>query len=111
MVLVVLAMLPPDDRPGVTKANFDRVQDGMTKAEVEAIFGEKGKQPYILELSFEPHELAAHVSLCREGFDGAVWRSGDSGATIAFCNDRVVLKRWGGSTETIFDKVCRWLRL
>ena len=34
VVLVVLVMLPPDDRPGVTKANFDRIKDGMTKPEV-----------------------------------------------------------------------------
>jgi hypothetical protein len=37
-VLIVLALLPP--RPGVTKENFDRIEIGMTEAEVEAIFGE-----------------------------------------------------------------------
>jgi hypothetical protein len=40
VILGVLAMLPP--RPGVTKANFDRIEKGMTLAEVEEIFGEKG---------------------------------------------------------------------
>ena len=38
IVLATLAMLPP--RPGVTKANFDRIKIGMTTMEVEAIFGE-----------------------------------------------------------------------
>jgi outer membrane protein assembly factor BamE (lipoprotein component of BamABCDE complex) len=33
----VLVMLPPG--PGVTKANFDRIEKGMTKAKVEEIFG------------------------------------------------------------------------
>lgn len=37
LVLGVLAMLPPS--PGVTKANFDRIEIGMTMTEVEAILG------------------------------------------------------------------------
>ena len=38
VVVVVLAyVLPP--RPGVTKENFDRIEVGMTRAEVEKIFG------------------------------------------------------------------------
>jgi hypothetical protein len=41
VILGVSAILPP--RAGVTKANFERVQDGMTLAEVEGIFGEKAR--------------------------------------------------------------------
>ena len=37
LALGVLALLPP--RPGVTKANFDRIEIGMTVAEVDQIFG------------------------------------------------------------------------
>jgi len=37
VVLGVLSILPP--RPGVTKATFDRIEDGMTRTEVEQIFG------------------------------------------------------------------------
>ena len=37
LVLGVLAMLPPS--PGITRANLNRVQVGMTLAEVEAILG------------------------------------------------------------------------
>src|ERR1017187_4650698 len=33
----VLALLPPS--PGVTKANFDRIQDDMTNADVKQILG------------------------------------------------------------------------
>lgn len=36
VALVVLAFLP---RPGINKENFDRIEVGMTRAEVEAIFG------------------------------------------------------------------------
>ena len=34
---LVLALLPA--RPAVTQANFDRLKEGMTRVEVEAIFG------------------------------------------------------------------------
>jgi hypothetical protein len=34
---LVLALLPA--RPAVTQANFDRLKEGMTQGEVEAIFG------------------------------------------------------------------------
>jgi hypothetical protein len=39
--LGVLAMLPPS--AGDTKANFDRIQDGMRRAEVETILGQEGE--------------------------------------------------------------------
>ena len=41
VTLGVLAMLPAifPPKPGVTKANFDRIEKGMTMTEVEAIFG------------------------------------------------------------------------
>ena len=40
LVLGVLAMLPP--RIGVTKANFDRIEIGMTRTEVGKILGSLG---------------------------------------------------------------------
>jgi hypothetical protein len=39
VTLGVLAMLPPG--PGVTKANFDRIEKEMTRAEVEQVFGQE----------------------------------------------------------------------
>ncbi len=47
IVLVVLALLLP--RPGVTEENFDRIEVGMTRAEVEAIFGgpATGSNPWV----------------------------------------------------------------
>jgi hypothetical protein len=38
---LVLALLPA--RPAVTQANFDRIKEGMTQVEVEAIFGGPAK--------------------------------------------------------------------
>ena len=37
LVLAVLAILPP--RPGISKANFDRITVGMSKAEIQEILG------------------------------------------------------------------------
>jgi hypothetical protein len=41
LTLAGLALLPP--RPGVTQANFDRIEDGMTREEVERILGGPGR--------------------------------------------------------------------
>ena len=91
-VPVVLALLP---HPGVTKANFDRVQNGMTKAEVNQFLG--------VERAFAGD------------FDGsmAIW-DGDDGskAIIQFHADgSAYIKEWRPSTESITDKFRRWLHL
>ena len=41
-VCVTLAFIATVPNPGVTKENFDRIEIGMTRAEVEEIFGGKG---------------------------------------------------------------------
>ena len=90
VVLGVLSVLP--SRPGVTKANFERIEEGMTKAEVEGIFGREGKMGGVKLWMF--------------------WEADDgSEAGIAFIDDCVVSKRWHDSTETILDKIRRWLHL
>lgn len=90
----VLAMLPP--RPGVTKANFDRIQEGMSRAEVEEIFGQEGV-----------------VVSSREGKHKAVrWLAEDgSTAGVLFVEDWLLDKDWHDSNEAILDKIRRWLHL
>jgi hypothetical protein len=89
----VLAMLQPDDRPGVTKANFDRIEYGMTKEQVEEIFGREGVPLW------SPREL--------------LWASDDGSEIevdfgVVGC---VQNKIWVSSNETILDKIRRWLHL
>jgi hypothetical protein len=92
VILGVPAMLPPDTRPGVTKANFDRIEMGMTLAEVEEIFGREG----------EPCPCPPWV----------IWEaSGGSLVSIKFVDDCVLDKEWPDSKETILDKIRRWLHL
>jgi hypothetical protein len=90
VILGVLAMLPPS--PGVTKTNFDRIEKGMTRAEVEEIFGEKGAMAGMHEHTF------------------VFWLANDgSSASVDFVNDCVAAKRWEDSDETILDKIRPWL--
>jgi hypothetical protein len=96
MTLGVLMLLPP--RPGVTKANSDRIQKGMTLAEVERILGGEGFRG--------------------EGGDRAqfdtcsVWETDDGSiALVGFTDGGVVHLEWQESNESILDKICRWLRL
>lgn len=98
----ILAMLPP--RPGVTKANFDRIQHGMTKMEVEEIFG--GKNTGIWA---DPKKQQVwDVVIGGQSF----WKADDgSEAYIDFVHDGVTEKTWEPSTETLFHKIRRWLHL
>ena len=94
VVLVVLALLPP--RTGVTKANFDRIQDGMSIAEVELILGGAG-QPF--------HGFANQKqTLVWLGDDGSL-------AFVEVADNSVKSKMWNPSNETFADKLRRWLRL
>jgi hypothetical protein len=80
VVLVVVALLPPP--PGITKENFDRIEVGMTRAEIEAILGgpANGRDPR---------------NGLRIGLNA--WEDDSSGdlATIDFDEkDRVTSKHW-----------------
>ena len=95
VTLGVLALLPA--RPGVTKANFDRIQDGMRIEEVDQIFGGPG-------LNFDGFAHHKHTTLVWQADDGSI-------AFIEVEGDAVVSKRWGQSNETIMAKLRRWLHL
>jgi hypothetical protein len=94
LVLGVLSMLPT--RPGVTKANFDRIEEGMTTEEVKAILGEN--------YEFMGPDLAN--SLAAFGFVADTYQ-----ALIAFRSGRVTDKMWQQNRETFADKLRRWLHL
>jgi hypothetical protein len=96
VALGMLAMLPP--QPGVTKANFDRIENGMTLQEVERILAAKGvyfNGGTTIDPRTPPPLFWLHVN----------------GMSIAvqFNNAKVTSKHFRESTETAFDKVRRWL--
>ena len=93
VALGVLAMLPPG--PGVTKANFDRIEKGMTMVEVKRIFGEEGT-PFLM--------WSARDWKCWQADDG-------SDAFVEVVDDCAGEKHWTDSNETFFNKIRRWLHL
>src|SRR5258706_14860110 len=84
----VFAMMPPNNRPGVTKANFDRIIVGSDRTEVESILGSRGN--------------ARSAFMTGGGITMSACWSGDDGshAVIQFFNDEVMSKNWTDSTET-----------
>jgi hypothetical protein len=96
IAVAIPALQPPG--PGVTKANFDRVEDGMSREDVEAILGEDSE---LFLINAGP----THATRTWTGADGST-------ACISFyILQGVRSKRWTESTETIPDKLRRWLPL
>ncbi len=96
LLLGVLTMLPP--RPGVTKANFGRIQEGMPLADVEGIFGRRG-------------ELWGFAGGDRFNWVWR-WRAKDKSVVeVMVKSDCVTGKVWQDSDETFFDKIGHWLHL
>ena len=98
IVLVAIAMLPP--RPGVTKANFDSIEIGMTKEDVTGILGENVTGPWKIM-------AVNHTYFSWWGTEG----KRPAQANIFFDDDRVIDKWWFPSNETIAEKFQRWLHL
>ena len=96
VTLSILVLLPPS--PGVTKANFDRIEKGMTVAEVEEIFG-RGANIVTRDVVEKNDRFRA-------------WSEADgSRADIYFMDSFVTDKHWWESNETLFDKIRRWTHL
>jgi hypothetical protein len=101
VTLGVLAMLPHG--PGVTKANFDRIETGMTRTEVEEIFG-------------GPSESKTYTTVGEITTITDVWGQIEQGkcvglANVNFQDEMVVDKEWHSVPETILGKIRRWLHL
>ena len=92
VIAAALTMLP-ENRPTNTKTNFDRVEEGMTEAQVQAIFG-------------RPYAQAMFSGECTH----SVWDSEDGAfALVTFVGDTVRVKSWHIPNETLVEKVCRLL--
>ena len=109
VTLGVLTILPP--RPGVTNANFDRIEKGMTKAKVEQVFGGEGELPLSIQRGMTKAEVEQVFG--REALKSVLdWKAADGSlAEIRFKNDCVSEKEWYDSEGTFLDKIRRWLHL
>jgi hypothetical protein len=97
LTLAVLALLPP--RPGVTSANFERIEDGMTQEEVEKILGGPAAD------WFSPKR---GVSVTYFVWDHPYDRTQ---VFVGFRDNHVIQKEWGGPPDTFMQKLKRLLRL
>jgi hypothetical protein len=70
----------------VSKQNYDRIQVGMTRSEVEATLGRTD----------EKSSAGASVGLIGVSGQALVWRENDRTITIVFVNERVMLKSQTG---------------
>src|SRR5438552_2519853 len=90
--VVFVAALLMSGGPGVTKADFDRIEEGMTLQEVEQILGKPGTYTW----------------------GGFYWHFDDgAGAFVVFDFNGASAghKTWQDSTESPLDKIRRWLHL
>lgn len=96
-LLVVALLPPPRTRSAVTEANFDRIQLGMSVAEVKAIL-----DPDTALSSFNRDDEESHTWLNPD--DGSV-------ADLMFSDGKLDVKKWTPSRQTLTDKIRRWLHL
>jgi hypothetical protein len=102
LVLGVLALLPP--RPGVTKENFDRIEEGMSRAKVEEVFGGPPKKfhaPIDKAVSYLMRDV--------EWQSAEEWESesGDAAFILFDENGRVERSLWDGwpDDRTVLEKL------
>ena len=97
VILAVLTVLPL--HPGVTKANFDRIEIGMTLPEVEAILGtDRGSRPILTDIMLPiGHEVEEWGG--DEGFANIIFDEGK----------RMVRKDWDSAPLPFLDRIRRRL--
>jgi hypothetical protein len=101
-------LLTPDQRPSVTKANFDNLLEGMSKEQVEALLGENNRTTF-------------YGGSLHGGGGVQSWRADDGARvdiffTVQYLDDRPEWKAsssmtWTDSTETTWQRIRRWLRI
>jgi len=94
---LLFVAFPP--RPGVTKANFDRIEKGMTRADVEELFGKPASGSYL-------HGGKKIRHTCE------LW-SGDEGSATIICDEEhgiVADKEWSTRKLSVLQTLRRWVR-
>jgi hypothetical protein len=111
LTLAVLALLPP--RPGVTPANIERIEDGMTVAEVEKILGGPGESFWSYLARSSSTSPLGIVGGTKFGNTMLVWHHPHDGTCVAvsFDRDARVKGKFSGPPETFMQRVQRLLHL
>jgi hypothetical protein len=93
---VIATVMLMSERPCLNKANFNKVQMGMTRDEVERVLGQPVGQEDRID----------------EGIVVVIWGLADrTQARVEFANGVVWDMAYEESTETVRDKLRRWTRV
>jgi hypothetical protein len=90
VLLVVTCLLLPGCKSKITKANFDKIQDGMTLEEVEGILGKGESQTGDPSVMLGQAGVALPMQSGQSKDQVYVWESGNKKITIVFRQDKVV---------------------
>jgi hypothetical protein len=107
VVFTARPILLPPTNSRITKANCDRIMPGMSRADVEAIFGPPGDfrtLPVSTEHPGEDDDIAPHGKV-------ALWRGNDGCAVVAFDAEKdVAIGAWFAMTRTRREGVWELIR-
>ena len=102
-IVIILALIPA--KPGVTKANFNRLDVGMTRNEVEAVFGGPCNEGLV-----QADSIFAFSSGQQHQAWQQAWQGVDGFALVKFNeNSQVEETTWHQRAGTIWDKLRRML--
>jgi hypothetical protein len=110
-IAVVIPMLRPP-RPGVTKANFDRIKKGMTEADAEAILGSPSQREIIIARGKAPggEPMVQFIQL-DEG-KGCAWSGTDGDVIVHFDSDGAIASMiWRDHERMFFERIRDWIGL
>jgi hypothetical protein len=84
--VLLICLLLPACKSKITKANYEKIKEGMTLQEVEAILGEGTKQS---DGAGIPAQFGVHVPAVNTRAETYVWESGDKSITVIFVDGKV----------------------
>src|SRR5438552_3144053 len=87
LFVLVVCLLVPACKSKITKTNYDKIADGMTLKEVEAILGEGAKQSDGAGIPAAHGIAVAGINTRAEVY---VWESGDRTITLTFRDGKVI---------------------
>ena len=91
--------------PGVTRANFNRIETGMTLDEVEEILG----GPPCFDAPNGRSWIGLALMCVTRHYSREVWGGNDGAVTVEFnAQWRVAEKSWTESPDSFFGKLRRW---
>jgi hypothetical protein len=91
LLLAACLCLPACGNSKINKANYNRIQEGMSLEDVEGILGKGTRQEG--DGSGVAAQFGVHVDPGRGGSgEQYVWESGDSSITVYFRNEKVANK-------------------